>query len=394
MSPRRIAVFTGNRAEYGLLSPILAAVAAHPGLELQLIVGSAHLDAGAGRTVDEIVADGFAVAAEAPVPMGLTTAEAIGRGVLAVSVALDRVKPDVAVVYGDRFEAFAALIAASQRPLPVAHVEGGDLTEGGALDDSVRHAMTKLAHIHLTTNSEAAERVRAMGEEAWRIHVVGLPVIDRIVAGDFPGPAETAASLGIDSARPLIVFTQHAIATEAERAAQQLEPSLAAMDRAVAELGAQVVATYPNPDAGGQAILDRLKDWTNGREGVVLRRSLGRALYHGALNLAGRAGRGACLGNSSSGLKETPAFGCPAVDVGPRQAGRLAAANVIRTGYDADEIFAALERAFCDEAFRAFCAACENPYGAGDTGPRVAEILAGLDLAGSALLQKKLALDP
>ncbi|MXQ09148.1 UDP-N-acetylglucosamine 2-epimerase (hydrolyzing) [Alphaproteobacteria bacterium GH1-50] len=393
MSGRRnIAVFTGNRAEYGLLSPILQAIRSHKGLDLSLIVGGAHLDAAYGRTKDEISADGFEIAAELPLRPGLDTARAIGQGVLDSADVLDRLKPDLLVVYGDRFEAFAALLAATQSNLPTAHIEGGDKTEGGALDDSVRHAMTKLAHIHLATNPDAAWRIRAMGEEPWRVHDVGLPVIDRIKAGDYPGRDEVAERLELDLSRPVLLFTQHSITTEPDRAADQVRPSLAAMDRAIDAFGAQVVATYPNNDDGGAAILSELTDWADGRADVRLRQSLGRALYHGVLAVAGEAG--ACLGNSSSGLKETPAFGCPTVNIGARQSGRLAAGNVLHVGYDADAIFAAIDRCLNDAAFRELARTCPNPYGEGDTGPRVADILAGLDLSDPGLLQKKLTLDP
>ena len=393
MAPvKRIAVFTGNRAEYGLLSPILQAIQEAATLDLKLVVGGAHLDASYGRTKDEILDDGFEVAYELPHRPFIDTARAIGQGVLDMADALDVMRPDIFLVYGDRFEAFAALIAASQANVPVAHVEGGDKTEGGALDDSVRHAMTKLAHIHLATNPEAAWRIEAMGEESWRVFDVGLPVIDRIKAGDFPQPAEVAKALGLDLTRPVILFTQHSITTEPDKAAEQVRPSLSAMARAMDTFDAQVVATYPNNDDGGQAILSELDTWVDSRSDAILRKSLGRALYHGVLNIAGR--NGACLGNSSSGLKETPAFGCPTVDIGTRQSGRLAAENVIRAGYDADEIFVALDTCLNDKDFRQLSRDCPNPYGDGNTGPRVAAILNEVDLADPALLQKKLTLDP
>ncbi|MBT8414781.1 MAG: UDP-N-acetylglucosamine 2-epimerase (hydrolyzing) [Boseongicola sp.] len=391
---RRIAVFTGNRAEYGLLSPVLQAISDDPALTLQLIVGGAHLDATYGRTRDEIVADGFAISAEISAGLGRDTARAIGEGVLGITDVLETLKPDILVVYGDRFEAFAALIAASQSNIPVAHIEGGDKTEGGALDDSVRHAMTKLAHIHFATNPEAAWRIAAMGEETWRIHDVGLPVIDKIKAGDFPGAEEVAATLGLDLTRPVVLFTQHAITTEPDRAAAQLAPSLAAMERAIAEHGAQIVATYPNNDDGGEIILERLKVWSDAQPQVVLKQSLGRALYHGTLNVAGRVTRGACVGNSSSGLKETPAFACPTVNIGSRQSGRLSAENVLHVNYDEESISNALFRCMTDDAFRQICATCENPYGDGNTGPKIVEALKVLDISDAGLLQKKLTLDP
>jgi UDP-N-acetylglucosamine 2-epimerase len=166
------------------------------------------------------------------------------------------------------------------------------------------------------------------------------------------------------------------------------------MDRVIAELGAQVVATYPNNDDGGSVILERLKIWAHDRTDVVLRQSLGRALYHGTLNVAGRVSPGACLGNSSSGLKETPAFACPTVDIGSRQSGRLSAENVLHVKYDEDEITKALFRCIQDDDFRLLSGTCANPYGNGNTGPMVVKILKSLDLSDPGLLQKKLTLDP
>lgn len=385
-------MFTGHRAEYGLLVPILRAVRDAGDLDLALFVGSAHGETALGRTLDEIEADGFPVAAEVDVRMAgddpSATSRAIGGGVLSATKALTRVRPDVFVVYGDRFEAFAALIAATQMRLPTVHIEGGDLTEGGALDDTVRHAMTKLAHLHLTTNADAAARVRAMGEEDWRVHMIGFPPIDLIRAGDYAPPEEVAERLDLDLSRPVIVFTQHSISTEPERAAGQVRPSLTALGRAMETLGAQVVATYPNNDAGGAAIVAELEAWAEGQPGVRLRQSLGRHLYHGALNVAGRVTRGACVGNSSSGLKETAAFGCPTVDIGSRQRGRLAGGNVVRTEHDADAIYAVLERAITDTGWRADLAAAENPYGTGDAGPATARILREMPLGRDLIVKR------
>lgn len=392
-APRRVvAVFTGSRAEYGLLVPVLRAIQADARLTLRLIAGGSHLDA-LGGTKAEILADGFAIDAEAPAPPksdGLAaTAGAVGRGVLAVSEALAGLEPDLFLVYGDRFEAFAALVAATQMGIPTAHLEGGDLTEGGCLDDSLRHAMTKLAHLHFATNADAAWRLGALGEEAWRIHEVGLPALDLLARREHAAPEEVAATYGLDAARPLVVFTQHSVATDAEHAVERLEPSLRALEGLVAE-GVQVLATYPNQDAGGQAMTSRLASWAEQTPTVRLERSLGRARYHGALRLAAE-GRGVCAGNSSSGLKETPAFGCPAVDIGPRQRGRLRGDNVLHAPHDAGAIEAALRRALFDDAFRARCREAPNPYGDGGAGPRIAEVLSTAPL-GAALLRKGMTL--
>jgi UDP-hydrolysing UDP-N-acetyl-D-glucosamine 2-epimerase len=396
MVKRKIAVFTGNRAEYGLQYPILKAISVDPRLEYQLLVSGAHLDSDFGRTLDEIRHDGFHIDAEIKIDMvgdcRTSTAQAIGSGVMAISAVLDRFRPDIMAVYADRFEGFAAVIAATQMNIPTAHVEGGDLTEGGALDDSVRHAMTKLAHLHFTTNQQATNRILAMGEEAWRVHTVGFPAIDLISDGRFAQPQEVVARLGVDLNRPIALFTQHSVTTEFEQARPQVEPSLAAM-RALAKEGVQVIATYPNNDAGGRMIIAALQQLADAEvTGIQVHRSLGRHLYHGVLALArDPARRIVCVGNSSSGIKETPAFGCPTVNIGSRQNGRLRGQNVLDVDYDERQIAAAVRRCFSDEAFRDVCRSTENPYYLGNAGARIAAVLASVPID-QALLRKSMTL--
>jgi len=396
MSKRLIAVFTGNRAEYGLQFPILRAIDAHPDLDYRLIVSGAHLDADFGRTLSEIRGDGFRIDAEVRIDLDrddlASTAKAIGSGVVSMGEALARLRPDMLVVYADRFEGFAAVVAGTQMNVPTAHVEGGDLTEGGALDDSVRHAMTKLTHLHFTTNAQATNRILAMGEEPWRVHTVGFPAIDLIADGDFAAPDELRALYGLDPARPVVLFTQHSVTTEFDLAGEQAAPSIAAL-RELARDGVQVVATYPNNDAGGRRIVAALQALeAEAVPGVRVERSLGRRNYHGVLALArDPAARVACVGNSSSGIKETPAFGCPTVNIGSRQAGRLRADNVLDAGYDAAGILAATRACLWDEAFRERCRRAENPYGVGDAGPKIARELARAPL-GQELLRKRMTL--
>jgi UDP-N-acetylglucosamine 2-epimerase (non-hydrolysing)/GDP/UDP-N,N'-diacetylbacillosamine 2-epimerase (hydrolysing) len=396
MPKRKIAIFTGNRAEYGLQYPIIRAVDQHPDLEYRLLVSGAHLDSNFGRTLSEIQEDGFRVDAEVKIEMDsdsrIATAQAIGSGVLAVSRALDELRPDVMVVYADRFEGFAAVIAATQMNIPTAHIEGGDLTEGGALDDSVRHAMTKLAHMHFTTNQQASNRILAMGEEPWRVHTVGFPAIDLISEGRFAAPAEIVEKLGLALARSIVLFTQHSVTTEVDQAVMQLAPSVEAMCRLAAE-GVQVIMTYPNNDAGGRLIIAGLVALDERKvAGIQVHRSLGRHLYHGVLALArDPAVRVVCVGNSSSGIKETPAFGCPTVNIGSRQQGRLRAGNVIDARYDADEIVVAVRKCLNDEAFRDTARTSLNPYYLGGAGIKVAEALAAVQLD-QTLLRKSMTL--
>lgn len=392
MDKRKIAVFTGNRAEYGLQYPILKAIDRHPQLEYQLLVSGAHLDDNFGRTLDEIRHDGFSIHSEVKIDMGddskVSTAQAIGSGVISISRALELSHPDLMVVYADRFEGFAAVIAATQMNIPTAHVEGGDLTEGGALDDSVRHAMTKLAHLHFTTNEQATNRILAMGEEAWRIHTVGFPAIDLISEGHFAKPAEVMERLSLDLGRPIVLFTQHSITTEYELVAEQIQPSLEAMQMLAAQ-GVQVVLTYPNNDAGGQTIINKLLALqAQSIFGIQVHRSLGRHLYQGVIGLASDPNiRVACVGNSSSGIKETPAFGCPTVNIGSRQEGRLRGDNVIDTKYEIQEVTFAVNRCLFDEEFRKTCRTTHNPYYLGDAGKKIAAVLADIPL-NQALLRK------
>ena len=388
---RRIAVFTGNRAEYGLQYPILKAIDADPRLDYFLLVGGAHLESDFGKTVAEIESDGFTVHREVEMHMQsdslLATAQLIGTGILSLSGILDELRPDFLVVSADRSEAFAAMITGTQLGIPTAHVEGGDYTEGGALDDSVRHAMTKLAHVHFATSEQAADRIRRLGEEPWRVFTVGLPALDMIAAGLFASPDEVMAALRLDASRPIVLFCQHSVTTEFEAAREQARPSLQVM-RTLAGEGYQVVVTFPNNDAGGRGIVEEL-DSLRGVEGVQIHKSLGRGRFHGLLNLIGKHGRGAFAGNSSAGIKETPAFGCPVVNIGSRQQGRLRGSNVIDVPYDARAIRAAIVRCAEDEELRAKCRTAVNPYGAGDAGPRIAEVLATMPID-ARLLQKKM----
>jgi UDP-N-acetylglucosamine 2-epimerase (non-hydrolysing)/GDP/UDP-N,N'-diacetylbacillosamine 2-epimerase (hydrolysing) len=396
MSNRIVAVFTGNRAEYGLQYPILRAIDKHPDLDYRLLVSGAHLDANFGSTLDEIQNDGFHIDAEIKIEMDggslFATAQAIGSGVIEISKVLDRIKPDIMLVYADRFEGLAAVIASTQMNIPTAHVEGGDLTEGGALDDSVRHAMTKLSHLHFTTNAQASNRILAMGEEAWRVHTVGFPAIDLIAEGNFASATEVRQKFSLDLTRPIVLFTQHSVTTEFDKAPEQILSSLAAIEKLASE-GIQVILTYPNNDAGGQAIIEKLTEFgSNNHPSAYVRQSLGRYFYHGVLALARVAEiRVVCLGNSSSGLKETPAFGCPTVNIGSRQEGRLRGENVIDVDYSATEIYSATIKGLFDDDFRKLCREAVNPYWLGEAGPKIADVLAVTPL-GQKLIRKQMTL--
>ena len=393
---RKIAIFTGNRAEYGLQFPILKAVKEHEELEYKLLVSGAHLDKNFGNTLKEINKDGFEVHEEIKIDMDAasltSTVNAIGSGVLSIGKALQRIRPDIMVVYADRFEGFAAVIASSQMNIPTAHIEGGDLTEGGALDDSVRHAMTKLAHLHFTTNEQASNRLLAMGEEPWRVHTAGFPALDLINEGNFANPLEIEEMLKIDVNKPIVLFTQHSVTTEFDKAYEQVSLSLLAIKELVNK-GIQCIVTYPNNDAGGKQIIQKINELENEcQKNIIIRRSLGRYMYHGVLALARNKSLNIlCIGNSSSGIKETPAFGCPTINIGSRQNGRLRANNVLDVDYDVEAIIKAVEKCFSDDSFRNQCFNCENPYYAGGAGKKISGVLSSVEL-GQKLIRKKMTL--
>lgn len=386
--PRHISIFTGSRSEYGLYAPVLRAIHNDARFRYSLIVAGSHWKEGYGDTVGEIQRDGFRISHELKIELPnntlADTSLLIGQHVQKLSDLYRLIRPDLALVYGDRSEAFAAVIAATQMAIPTAHIEGGDYTEGGALDDSVRHAMTKLAHLHFTTNEDASSRVARLGEEGWRIFNVGLPALDGIYDHDYPGPVEVRQKLSLDPDRPVIVFTQHSVTTEYQQATAQIAPSLEALVTVAERHGSQIVVTYPNDDAGSAEIIQAIEALAaRNLPGFQFHKSLGRRLYHGVLNIAS-----ACVGNSSSGIKETPVFGCPTVNIGTRQRGRLRAENVLDVGYSAAEIISALERCLLDRDWSAKARSCANPYWAGGAGQKIADVLATIPLDQTLLCKK------
>jgi len=249
-----------------------------------------------------------------------------------------------------------------------------------------------LAHVHFTTNQQASNRVLAMGEEDWRVHTVGFPAIDLISEGNYATPEEIIEKLELDLSKPIILFTQHSVTTEFNDASTQIIPSLNAMVE-LANDGVQVICTYPNNDAGGRAIISELEKLDSKNIfGIQVHRSLGRYLYHGVLALAeNKKHQVACVGNSSSGIKETPVFGCPTVNIGSRQEGRLRGQNVIDVDYNASNIVAVVKKCFYDDEFRDQSTATNNPYYLGDAGKKIADILASIPL-GKKIICKKMTL--
>lgn len=370
----RLLAVTGTRAEYGLLRPVLRALDADPAFEVGLVVTGMHLAETFGRTIDAIEADGLPIEArvemlEADDDTGLGVARAVGRATAAIAEVFERATPDLVLLVGDRFEQLAAAQAALFLRLPVAHLFGGDRTEG-AFDESIRHAITKLGHVHLVSNEGSARVVRQLGEDPAHVHVVGSPAIDELVRRQpLDRTAERAAlsrELGIRFGEPTVLVTFHPATLDPEEPAAQLDELLVALEGLGP--GAGIVITKANADPGGRAINARIDAWAADRPNVAAFDSLGSEAYHallGAIDVV--------VGNSSSGLYEAPSLGVPTVNVGDRQAGRLRASSVIDVEPRTTAIRAGIDRALAGD-----WSGTVNPYGDGHATERIVAVLRGL----------------
>ena len=370
---RRIAIVTGTRAEFGLLEPVIRAVERRRGLEPQLLVCGMHLLPRFGRTIDQIRAAGYAIAATVRMQRGddspTDQAEGLGRGVAGLARALERLGSEIVVVLGDRIEALAGALAGVTTGRVVAHIHGGDVALGD-FDDALRHAITKLAHVHLAASRDAARRIVRMGEEPQRVHVVGAPGLDalreRIERG--PLPRRTDAALVV------LHPTGRTAAAERRLAARVLA--------AVAAAGLRRIIIYPNSDRGHRGIVEAIQTHrARDPRGVEVARSLPREQYLQRL-LEVRV----LVGNSSSGIIEAPFAGTPVVNIGDRQQDRLAGGRGI---FHADETRASIDAALRRALRSRPRPGRRTPYGDGRAGERIADVLARLRIT-RALVRKRI----
>jgi UDP-N-acetylglucosamine 2-epimerase (non-hydrolysing)/GDP/UDP-N,N'-diacetylbacillosamine 2-epimerase (hydrolysing) len=378
---RTIGVATVARSDYGSCLPVLRAVAADPGLKLHLVAAAGHLSPAQGETVRAIEADGFPVADRVDMLLAADTPGAVARGIglgtTGFAQSFERTRPDILLVVGDRCELLSVACAALPFGIPLAHVSGGEITEG-AFDEQVRHALTKMSHLHFVAMPECADRVVRMGEEPWRVTVTGDPALDAVCHLPRLPRAELAARLGVPLAPPVVVATYHPVTRGGDPLAE-----LAALTAALAGLGGTVVFTAPNADPGGIEVARRVRAFVGSRPGAVLYPSLGQEAYYSLLAVAD-----VMVGNSSSGIWEAPSFGLPAVNLGARQHGRHRAANVIDVPEpDAAAVAAAIRRAL-DPRVRAGLRGLVNPYGDGTAAPRIVDVLKSVRL-GPDLVRKR-----
>jgi len=377
-APRKVFVLTGKRGGFGALKPMLRLMQQDPDFDLQLVVTDQHVSGRFGHTLSEVEAD-FRVSAAVDMEQAndrpVSRARALGTCLREMSDVLARLRPDLCVLYGDRGEVLATATAATILNIPIAHIQGGDIS--GAHDETMRHAVTKLAHLHFPSTSDSAQRIHRMGEEEWRVHVVGDSHLDAILAKEYCAPADVARALALDLDHPVIIVLQHSDPTVSDGAYGQMAATL----EAVRDTGHQAVAIYPCSDAGYLGIIRAIDDLATPPQFRV-KINLDAPLFRGLMATAA-----VLVGNSSAGLIETPCFGLPAVNIGRRQLGRLNSDNVLHVDYDRAAIRGAIDLALSD-GFRDKAARAPNPYGDGHAGERIVDVLRRVPLDQRLLLKR------
>ncbi len=354
---RKIAVVTTSRADYGHLYWPLRELEMHPEVQLELIALGAHLSPEFGATLREITKDGFAISAKIECLLSSDSdvgmAKTIGVAALSLADTLGALRPDILLLIADRYEMLAPASVALALRIPVAHIEGGEISEG-AIDDAVRNALTKMSHIHFTSTETARRRIIAMDEEEWRVHRAGAPSLDHLRRSTLLQRAELEARLATPLRNPVIVVAYHPV-TIAKNTVQEAD----ALFEAVEKIPGQILFCYPNADAGSRHLIDRTREFVAGREDARVFVNLDAVTYWSLLRQADLF-----LGNSSSGIMETPSLALPVVNIGLRQQGRERAKNIVDAAPQAADILAAVDIAR-SEAFRASLVGMTNPYGEG-----------------------------
>jgi len=377
---RRIAVVTTSRADWSHLVWVVREMRGHPALEPTVIAMGAQLAEEFGRAEREIEEDGLAVDERVECLLSSDTdvgmAKTIGVAVLGLADLLGRARPDLVLLVADRYELLAPAAVALALRIPIAHVEGGEVSEG-AIDDAVRNALTKLSHVHFTPTESARRRVLAMGEEPWRVHRVGAPSLDHLRRSRLLDRRELEALLGIGLDPAPIVVAYHPVTIARDTLCEA-----AAVFAALERVRQPLVFCFPNADAGSRQLIRRAETFCAGRTDARLHVNLNPVHYWSLL-----AHAAVLVGNSSSGIMETPSVPLPSVNIGLRQHGRERAPSVIDAPAEPGAIVQALERAF-DPAFRERLCGIENPYGDGRAARRIVEVLAEVPL-GEELLRKR-----
>lgn len=375
---RVIGVVTGARSEYGVLRPLLRAIAADPALTLRLYVTAGHLSKRFGLTVREIEKDGFRIAARVPtlgarMETAQDASKAVARGVEGFSRLFAKARPDLLLVMSDRYEMLPPALAAMFHKIVVAHLSGGKITQG-AMDESVRHALTKLSHYHFTHSPENRARLIRMGEQPSRVFATGSPLLDEVVGAPRLGRAETLKAAGLPDMDRFLIALYHPETLGATPVAAQMREFLGALKK----IDMPKALFYPGADVGSEGVIAAVDAFAR-EKGVSVVKNIPRPVF---LNLLRHCA--VLVGNSSAGITDTPTFGVPVVDVGDRQKGMVRARNVVAAPCRAEAIVRAVRKAAAP-AFRRRLTGLKNPYGDGRAAARIVRELKRLPLGPEAL---------
>jgi len=368
---RTLAFLTGSRGEWGYIRPILREIEKDPDLDYQIIATHMQLLPEFGMAVNEIQRDGFKVHERLFMTLdgytNLTMTKSLGLLLMELPTTLNRLKPDVLVLSGDRGEQLMGAIAGGHLGIPVAHIQAGELS--GNIDGIVRHSITKLAHIHFAANAEFAERVIKLGEQDFRVFNSGAPQLDELVNGDYTDVKDLNLKFDFTPDEKILLAVQHPVTEEETQSGKHIIETLKAIEKS----GYKTIMIYPNADAGSEEVRKALQ--LNKNKSIQLYRNLSRKEYLGLMRRAS-----AIVGNSSSGILEAPTFGLATVNIGRRQIGRPQANNVINVpDYDREKIFSAINKAMSQD-FQNQAANCINPYGDGDSSKRIVETLKNIEI--------------
>ncbi|MDD5618348.1 MAG: UDP-N-acetylglucosamine 2-epimerase [Candidatus Omnitrophica bacterium] len=369
---RKICVITGSRADYGIFVPVMRAIQKSKSLKLYIIATCMHLMKEFGYTAREIEKDGFDICEKVNIlcnkDSGQAMAFSIGKAVSSLSRSFERIKPDIVVVLGDRGEMLAAAIAANYMNIPVAHIHGGEIS--GHVDGVIRHAITKLSHIHFAATQRAKEIILKLGEQRWRVFNVGAPALDCILSEPLPSKEYLFDKFELDIKKPLALFIQHPVSTGMGSSIKVLRNTL----NIIKSLGLQTIVFYPNADAGGRMMIKIINKFKK-HHFIKIFKSIPHKNYLGLLKSAS-----VLIGNSSSGIIEAPSFKLPVVNIGERQIGRQRSINVIDVSCAKNAIKNAIIKALYDNKFRKKVKLCKNPYGNGKASKRITEVISSIKL--------------
>lgn len=348
---------------------------------MQLVVTGTHLSPEFGLTYRIIEEDGFFISEKVEILLSgdsnVAVSTSIGLGVIKFASVFEELRPDILLLLGDRFESLAAATAAMVARIPIAHIGGGQGTEG-AIDEAIRHSLTKMSHLHFASIDQYRDRIVQLGEQPDRVFVTGTPSVDGISEMQTHDPSELRSKLGLDPSKPVCLVVYHPVTLEDFTAGWQMDKLLSAL----ASFDGSCVFIMPNADTGGRAIFQKIEEFIESRHDCRAFTNLDRDLYLNLMTLAK-----VMVGNSSSGIVEAPSFSLPVVNIGDRQRGRMRAGNVIDCGYQEDSIADAIRKAL-EPSFKESLANLRNPHGDGRSSPRIVDILESADL-GEELLKKR-----